>query len=475
MRQKFRTQLTLTITVILLAAIVLISLLSNVFINNEFEKYIKDSQITYSANMVDNLNHQYNSYTGGWDEEYIHGVGMSAMYDGYIIKLIDSEENPVWDAQNHDMATCSHIMTDIIERMSSKRPDLKGGFVSQEFELNQNNEMLGTLVVSYYGPYFLSESDFHFIDSLNLVTLIIGGIALLCSIFAGVVLAGRISRPIMKIADITSQIAEGDYKTRYDGRGSALEVDELITSVNHMAETLDRQEELRKRLTIDMAHELRTPLTVAASHLEAMAEGVWEPTPERLMGCYDEIERITGLVKDLERLAVVEGDNFTLVKSNVDLLELVQAVVANFQTESIKNRISVMVEGDETHVNADRDRLLQVIVNLISNAVKYSVEDGWVRVLVKDEPEKGIIIVEDNGIGIPKEELPFIFERFYRTDLSRNRKTGGVGIGLTIVKSIVTAHGGTVKAESWTVEGSGDVPGREDVSGSRFIVTIPKK
>jgi signal transduction histidine kinase len=462
MRRTFRTQLTMTIALIVLAAVILISVLANIFMNREFEKYAKEQQKAYSANITTNLSHQYESLTGEWNSEYIHGVGMSALYDGYIILLKDARGEVVWDAEDHDMAACSQVMMDIIERMEQKRPSLKGGFVSQDYDLKHNRETVGTVSIRYYGPYFLSESDFHFLDSLNLLLVMIGLLALLSSLVAGGFLAKRISRPVIKTAHIAAQIAEGNYKIRFAGEIKTFELDKLVAAVNHMAASLDSQEGLRKQLTTDVAHELRTPLAAVSAHLEAMIEGVWEPTPERLESCYEEIGRISGLVSDLERLAEIEDENLKLEKAEVNLLELARTVAGNFEMESTKKDIIIHVGGTEALVSADKDRLKQVLANLISNAIKYSSKHGNICVTVKDTDQNGVLIVEDNGIGIPEKDLPFIFERFYRTDHSRSRLTGGAGIGLAIVKSIVSAHGGTVKAESCVGH------------GSRFTVTLPK-
>jgi len=346
--------------------------------------------------------------------------------------------------------------------MEQKRPGLSGSFVTQEYDLSRDGQKVGSVAIQYYGPYFLSESDFRFLDSLNLILAVTGALGLLCSLVAGGLLARRISRPVIKTAHIAKQIAKGNFKIRFEGNIKTRELDELVMAVNHMAASLDNQETLRKRQTTDVAHELRTPLTAVASHLEAMIEGLWEITPQRLQSCYEEIGRITGLVVDLEQLAKVENENLRLTKTDVDLLELAVTVAGNFETESAKKNIGVSVDGTRTQVNADKDRLNQVLSNLLSNAIKYTPENGEIHVNVKDMGENGIIVIEDNGIGIPEKDLPFIFERFYRTDKSRNRSTGGAGIGLTIAKSIVTAHGGTIKAES------------NDGQGSRFTVVLPK-
>jgi len=462
MRHGIRTQLTMTITLIVLTMVALISILSNIFINVEFEKHAKEQQKAYIQNLVDNLSRQYNGLTQQWDTGYIHGIGISAMYDGYIIKLYDQGGKLVWDAENHDMALCKEIMDEINDRMEEKNNHIKSGFVSREFDLKQNGQVIGKVSITYYGPFFYSESDFKLLNALNLILLIIGSLSLLSSIVAGFFLSKRISRPIIKTAHIASKIADGNYDIRFEGKTKTKELDELVNAVNNMAESLSRQESLRRQLTSDVAHELRTPLTVVSSHLEAMIEGLWEPTSERLKSCYEEMERLSGLISDMERLAQIESENLKLSKSPVDLLELARTVAGHFEIESTKKNISVEVQGNHSIVNADRDRLNQVIINLLSNAIKYTHENGHVRISVHDTSENGIMTVEDDGIGIPEDELPLIFERFYRTDKSRNRKTGGAGIGLTITKAIVNAHGGKIEVTSSVNK------------GSCFTITLPK-
>ncbi|MDR0518793.1 MAG: HAMP domain-containing protein [Clostridiales Family XIII bacterium] len=462
MKRGLAAQFTLAIAVVVLIAIGLISIMSNVLINKEFEKYASEQREMQSQKIVSNLDWQYDSVTGEWDTSYVHGVGMSALYDGYVIRVKDSAGDVVWDAENHDMSLCGRIMDEISERMDKIRPNLHGGFVTMEYDLTQSGAIIGTVDIQAYGPYFFSENDSRFMTALNAVLLVIGLLSLAFSFACGRLLARRISRPIIKAAHIATQVSEGNFSIRFNGKTRVRELAELVAAVNNMAESLDRQESLRRQLTTDVSHELRTPLSAVSTHLEMMIDGVWEPTKERLQSCFDEIGRITGLVEEIEKLGQIEADNLSLDKSPTDLLELAGAAFHAFESEGAKKGIAMDVSGESSIVPADRDRMRQVLANLLSNAIKYTPQNGQVRITVEDTPQSGVLVIEDSGIGIHAEDIPLIFERFYRTDKSRNRGTGGAGIGLTIAKSIVEAHGGSIEVES--------KPGK----GSRFVVILGK-
>ena len=194
-----------------------------------------------------------------------------------------------------------------------------------------------------------------------------------------------------------------------------------------------------------------------------MIEGIWEATPERLQSCQEEIKRLRSLVADLQRLANIEDGNLKLSKTRVDLQEIAQTAVRNLESEGMKKQISLSVSGSPAYADADRERIIQVAMNLLSNALRYTPQNGHIEVETLETEAESILRVKDNGIGIPEQELPYIFERFYRTDKSRNRKTGGTGIGLTIAKSIVESHGGKITVESTVGE------------GSSFTVLLPKQ
>lgn len=463
MKRGLKTQLSATILVIVGLTVTIISFLANYFINRQFTEYIAGQQELKAQIITSSISRQYTPETKEWNLDYIHAIGMHSLYEGYIVKVYGQDNKTLWDAQAHDMNLCNQIMDEISERMRISYPQIHGEFTAENYPLMKDGQSIGYVSISYFGPFFLNENEFMFLRSLNIILIVVGFISLVVSVVVGHLMARRINRPILNTIEATKEISDGNYGVRIVDQCKIKEINLLTESINQLAVSLETLEKLRKQLTEDVAHELRTPITILQSYIEAMSEGVWDATPERLESCYDEVTRIGKLVGDLEKLARVEGDNLKLEKRKIDLYDIIDKTTSNFQGEVEAKSLQLHIQGSHTTLYADADRIRQVVVNLLSNAIKYSREGGSIVIGLFETKDTAGFYVEDNGIGIAKEELPYIFERFYRADKSRNRATGGSGIGLTIVKAIVEAHGGHVSAESKLEE------------GSRFRVTLPKE
>lgn len=462
LKLTLKTKLSFTIAIVVILTVALISLLSNFFVGNQFKNYIKGQQDKTTSQIINNISSQYDETTKTWNVNSVHTIGMNALYDGYIIKVYDLNKQSVWDAETSDMDLCIETIDTISNRMTAEFPDFKGEFKLNNFQAFKNNELIGTISIGYYGPYFLSDDDFYFLDSLNQILIGTGIFSLIISIITGFIFANQMSRPIINTMGAAKRIAEGDYGVRIKEQTNTKEINDLINSINHLAESIEGQEMLRRGLTADMAHELRTPLTSVQTHIEAMIEGVWEPTTVRLQSCYEEMTRITKLVSDMENLAKLDNDNLKLKKMNVNLLDILMKIISNFETEFTDKNQEVSISGNCTDIFADRDRISQVLINLLSNASKYTQDGGKILINISETDDSVKLSINDNGIGIREDEISFIFERFFRGDKSRNRATGGTGIGLSIVKSIITAHEGSVTVKS------------ELGVGSEFTVTLPK-
>jgi signal transduction histidine kinase len=316
--------------------------------------------------------------------------------------------------------------------------------------------------VGYYGPYYFTTNDIQFLNSINKLLIAVAILSLLVAIAVASFMSGKISKPITKAINTAGEISKRNYSHRIAEKSNTYEMTKLSDTINNLADSLEKQENLRKQMAADVAHELRTPLANLQSTLEAMIDGVWPAYEDRLKSCHEEIIRINRLVGDLEKLERIEAENSVLDISEFDVTDLIASTIRNFEPEFRKKGVALNFIGEPAGISADRDKLSQVVINLISNALKYTPEGGRVDVGVKESDSNIEITVADTGKGIPEEDIPYIFERFYRADKSRNRLTGGLGLGLTITKSIVEAHNGEISVKSVIDK------------GTEFIIVIPK-
>lgn len=309
---------------------------------------------------------------------------------------------------------------------------------------------------------FLSHLNIHFERAmLQSITFTEIG-AVLVAIFVSLSVTKRIITPLADMRKAAEQMRQGDLASRVVIQGHD-ELADLGQSLNHLAEQLQKQEELRKTMTADIAHELRTPLSTLKSHMEAFEDGIWEPTPERIHSCYEEIERLIHLVGDLEELTYMESPEFSLHLQREDIRQILRQAISSVKAAYFQKNVQLNLgDGEPVLVDVDQQRIGQILVNLLTNALKFTSPGGSVQVEVYEEKEQVVISVVDTGIGMAKNEIPFVFERFYRVDKSRNRKYGGGGIGLTIVKRLVEAHGGQVAIES------------EQGKGTKVSILLPK-
>lgn len=460
-RPKLSTQLSIGFAAIVFIVIALVSITANLLIRSRFEAYMENEQTRLAQELADELANQYDIDTASWNTDYIHGVGMYASNDGYFLKVLDSGQNTVWDIEQHDMACCEEMMEKILSDMERLRK-AEGSFVSHEYPMYQGNLLIGYAEIMYYTPYYANENAFNFMYSLNLILVVIGVVSMIGAIITGLLFARRITSPVSHIISQTRKIAGGDYSTAGENKTGSAERHELSQAVTTMAQTLGQQEKLRQRLTADVAHELRTPLTNIALHLEMICEGIWEPTPERLSGCYEEIQRISGLVDDMEKLHRIDSDRLILHKTVFPIRPLLEKAAAMFEREMADKKIAATINCADISISADRDRIARAVTDLLSNAVKYTENGGKIDITADADDEAFLLTVSDTGIGISPDDLPHVFERFYRADRSRNRSTGGSGVGLAVVKAIIETHGGSVSARS------------EYGKGSEFTFTLPE-
>jgi signal transduction histidine kinase len=272
-------------------------------------------------------------------------------------------------------------------------------------------------------------------------------IGLVVAAVAGTATARTITAPLQVLAAASARLAERDLNHHVPERGGE-ELVRVARAFNRMAASLRQAEETRQRLLADVAHELGTPLAVLQANVEGMLDRVVEATPDRLASLHVQIQVLARLVRDLRDLSLAPQGELRLDRRPIDLGAVIRDVAEVARPLADEKGVVLEVSADSPVVPADRDRIVQVLHNLVSNALRYTEAGGRVQVAARAGAGEVEVEVSDTGTGIPADELPRIFDRFHRVDRSRSRATGGAGLGLAIVKHLVEAHGGRVWAHS---------------------------
>ncbi len=316
---------------------------------------------------------------------------------------------------------------------------------------NNAGEALGQLSVKWkalsgngYPSYNLNTQLRRTID----ISLALGIIvACVVSVFAAIAVAGQLKKLTRK-TDMLFQTR----KLPDVPETGANEIKQVARALNFLSHQLEEQEQWRKILLQDLAHELRTPLMIVSNQLEAIVDGVFKPERRRFIEMLQDTSRLTRLVDDMERVLDANGAIFEMNMKVVDLVPIVKDTIAATEPFLLGKQIKLRLHTPKKpcSVRVDPDKMQQVFLNILSNAIKYTGIQGQIeiRVDLRTEEEMGVVEFKDNGIGISEEDLPHIFERFYRADKSRSRDTGGSGIGLTIAKRLIEAHEGRIEVVS---------------------------
>ena len=450
---KLNKKLILSLVSLIIIVILSIALSINSVFNKKFEQYIIRNNENEISNIIDSIRSKY--VNGEWELSSIQQIGEDAISNGIFVDLYDKDSNLVWGAMTYNKNMCHMVMGSIENNMNYMINKNKSNYTEKLFEIkNLDNEIIGNIKIGSYGLLYYMDNDVDFLKEINKVITSIGIVMVLITIFIAILISNNISKPVEVVSNMANLIGDGDYDNKIDYDSNIVEIDVLIKSINNLSAKLEEQENLRKRLTTDISTELRTPLTSIQTHLEAMIDGIWEPDTERLNSVNEEVIRLTNLVNQLQNLAKFDSE-----KSKLNLAKV--NVVYNNQGKALEKNINIECDLESIDSYLDKDKISQVIVNLLSNAIRYSNNGGKIFISSYKENNNLKIQFKDNGIGIPKENIKYIFERFYRVDESRSKNTGGIGVGLTIVKSIIDLHQGTIEVRS------------ELNKGSEFIVILP--
>lgn len=460
--KSINSKLIISFTLIMIATILSIKLFVNTIFKYSFEKYVDDSNKVEVNHLIEfDLKNLYTNES--WNTEFIENLGIEAIRKGIAIEIYDKNDNKVWSVFEDEKVLSDKTLNDISKNMKSIEKQWDNYFEELKVDINddEGNILVGYAYIGHYASTYYMENDVEFFNAINRIIIIIGVISISSIIIISIIISRSIAKPISKVSKMTKYIGEGNYKNKLNYKSNIMEIDDLINSINKLSNELNDQENLRKQLTGDIAHELRTPLTSIKGHLDAIIVGIWEPTNERLNSINEEVKRITNLVDELRKLAKFDSGKDNLNKEIVNLKNYIKSIAYNYEGKALEKNIVVKYQLENIEALIDKEKFAQVIINILSNAIKYNNGNNEIYIKVFKKNNSINISIKDSGIGIPKSEYKNIFERFYRLDKSRGSNEKGAGVGLTIAKSIVNAHGGEIEVYS------------EINNGSEFIISLP--
>jgi len=445
MFHSLRLRLLLTFAIVIVVTVGGVALFASRRATSEMERYVETGHERVDARIPPMLSRQY-AQRRTWQgvQQYVEQLGEIS---GRRIVVVNNE---------------GVVMADSANTLVGQNPRVQWGDLGMPISIM--GERLGTVYVDpepVSGETSLADPGAP--PSINRpllwAALLAGGVALLFTFF----LSRQMLKPVEALTAAARKMRGGDFSQRVEAK-SKDEVGELARTFNAMAEDLNRIEELRRKMVADVAHELRTPLTNIRGYLEAMRDGVVLPDKATIESIYEEALLLARLVDDLQELALVDAGELGLERQPASPEEIVQKAVAAVRPQVATKDLHIQIDMPPQAlplIQVDAERIGQVVRNLLNNAIAHTLAGGSIEVAARHVDDWVEISVTDSGVGISPQDLPYIFERFYRADKSRARSTGGAGLGLTIAKRLVESHGGKIEVQS------------EEGKGSRFTITLP--
>ena len=470
MRLSLRLILTFVMVISVTAALVM--LLANRIITIQYNNLIMDAGVRYARRIAPALARYYER-NGSWTgidttfaklQENIQNAETLFPGAGQMVNILLSEDRLLLYDTSGKLVMDTHP--------NDPLPQASAAGLNKGLSIfAKNQQRVGTLVsASSLGAF--TQAQRTFLTQINLWMLFATGLIILAVSVSSIFVARSILAPVRSLAQAAHKVAAGDLSHTLPAEKGD-ELAEMAVSFNLMVAQLKEQRELRRRSMADVAHELRTPLSVLQVELEGMEDGLTPATPENLRGLQTEVAHLNHLVEDLRMLSLVDAHEFSLDVQNLDLQNVIQDVFERLSDTARTKGINLTSNLQEGHlaVNGDSQRLSQVLINLVSNAFQHTPTGGSVVIGARRVQNWAQVWVHDTGAGIPPEDLPHIFERFYRSDKARSRAKGGSGLGLAIARSLVEAHGGKIWAESVEHQGANLIfvlPIRPDAAQTRI-------
>ncbi len=399
---------------------------------NQFDRYVSRDQAERYQRLALTFTNYYR-YMGSWNEVTSLTEKVSQMYSERII-LTDPSGAVIGDTAGE--LTGTRVNKD---------------WSNKSVRLTYGDIQIGKIYIKTQERSPLQKT---FINSVNKSVITGGLIAGVFGIILALLFSRNILKPIRELTRATKEMKGGDLDQRVDTSAGG-EIGKLGDSFNELANRLKEQKTLREEMVSDVAHELRNPLSNVQGYLEGLKEGMVEPSKHVFESLHQQSLVLSRLVDDLRDVNRAKADQLQLDKREIVLEDIIAKEIEAIKTQANAEEVTIEENlGGPSLVNADPERITQVIRNLLDNGLTHTPPGGKIHLKTHSSEEVVVTTITDDGDGIPEEELPHIFDRFYRVDKSRSRGTGGTGLGLTISKEIVEAHEGEITARSKEGEGS---------------------
>ena len=460
-KKKFRwssfaytTRVTLAFAFIaVMTALVAIGVVSFVW-EQHFQTYTTENMQTMAETTADRIALNYERTGDLWNPDTTRPAEQTTeMTSGVGIRVIDSQGGVPFDS--------SAVVKDTrVNTSQSFEPSDSSQVAIANIVVD--DRVVGSVHLWVYGSdTLMRQPDQEFRNNSYQAMLIATVVAIVLASCIGFLFARNLVAPINRITRTARAIKEGDLSARTNLTGED-EIARLGATFDAMAASVEKDRQLERRLTTDVAHELRTPLMAIQATVEAMVDGVYEADEERLVTVNSEVQRLSRLVDALLKLSRLENRTTPMKEEIVDVGELIEGIVSTHEMFVSDSGLTMTYHAEpNVYVVGDPDMIRQATANLISNAVRYTPEGGHIDVTVKRGDIMASIAVKDTGIGLTREEAKMVFSRFWRADAGRTRESGGLGVGLAVVKEIVDRHGGWVQVEG------------EKGKGACFTIHIP--
>lgn len=438
---RLSSKIMLAFSIIILTGTVLMVSIINQTTRTGYETFVKDND-KKMAKSIEPLFTEYYSLNKSWNgiDKYLLSAKTKTVFTSEGNKRRGTVLPPVILTDKN-----KSILLNTLNNKSVTRIKLTENGIPIKYD----NKIIAYIYVGSMIEKGLSIEEELFLKKINTIIILVSLLILTISIIFTYFFSNKITRPISDLSKAAKDIETGDYKIRVKTQGKD-EISNLSLSFNRMAESIEGNDIWRKKIIADSAHELRTPVTLIQGNLEMILDGIYKPDKDNIQGIYNETLVLSRLIKELQELSSAESESLNMTKTDININDLLNNCLEIFRPESIKNNITFTSEINNPNVKikGDLPKLKQVLTNILSNGFRYTPNGGSIEIKTIADKTSINISIKDSGSGIANDELKKVFERFYRTDNSRNRISGGSGLGLAISKEIIKRHNGTIHAES---------------------------